>query len=120
MDFNITGIDNLGVGQMTFEPSTDICNNIYLSLSIERGAWFLNTDFGLRRRQRMKNTEQNAALLREDIKDALQWLLDTGKATKITVQSELDAEDIYRLNMAIEVTQADGRIVPFKYFTEVV
>lgn len=120
MDFAITGIDTLGIGQMTFTPATDISNNVYLSLKIRRGSFFFNPEFGLRQRVRMKNTEQNAALLREDVRDALQWLLDVGKATKIEVISELDETDLYRLNMLIAVTQADGRIVPFKHFTEVV
>jgi phage gp46-like protein len=120
-DFAITGIDARGIGEMTFDPSTDISNNVYLSLTIPKGSWFFNPLFGLRRRGRMKNTERTASLIAEDARSALQWLLDSGRASKIEVSTERDPlADPYRLKLLVEVMQKDGNSVSFAIFKEVV
>ena len=121
MDFKIT-TDGI-TGQMTFEKADSITNNIYLSLMVEKGSFFQNTDFGSRLHllKRAKNTEKTAALAEEYCKEALQWLLNIGRATKINVYSERDRlQDLNRLKLLIEVTQSDGRQISFQTFTEVV
>ncbi len=123
MDFAIVmGIDGK-TGQMTFDASENgnLMNNVWLSLSVEKGSFFQNTDFGLRRRARLKNTEATAALIVEDYKSALQWLIDTGKAVAIDVTAERDkTQDIHRLKMAVEVTPEKGDKIVFTRFEEVV
>jgi len=121
MDYAIT-IENGDLsGSMTWDACTTISNNIYLSLAVERGSWFHNPAFGLRKRVRMKNTESTAALIRHDYKEALQWLIDTGRAKSVEVYSERDPSvDLHRLKLMVEVTQADGRVVSFETFREVV
>ena len=120
MDFAITTpADNQA--QMTFNEVGDIFNNIFLSLTVKKGSFFHNPDFGLRQRGRLKNTEATAALIRHDYKDALQWLIDTGRARSVDVSSERDRrQDLNRLKLLIEVVQADGRTVTFTTFREVV
>lgn len=109
------------VGQMTFDAVGDIGNNIYLSLAVEKGSFFHRPDFGLRRRGRLKNTETTAALIRQDYLDALQWLVETGRAKSVEVFVERDRrQDLSRLKVLIEATQADGRTVTFTTFREVV
>lgn len=126
MDFNIDiATDGSASGNMTYEQATDgnLRNNIYLSLMIKRGDWFQNPDFGSRLHllQRAKNTEQTAALAEEYCKEALQWLIDTGRATRIDVISERDRlQDLHRLRLNIAVTRADGGRVEFTTFVEVV
>jgi len=123
MDFTILTDDDATVGRMTFDPAGDIMNNVYLSLVVKRGSWFQNPDFGSRLHllQRAKNTEKTAALAEEYCREALQWLIDTGRATKIDVHTERDrSEDLHRLKLLVEVTQADGRTVSFDRFVEVV
>ena len=98
-------------------------NNIYLSLIVRRGSFFQNTDFGSRLHllKRAKNTEKTAALAEEYCKEALQWLIDTGRATKINVYTQRDRlQDLNRLKLLAEVTQADGRQVSFETFVEVI
>lgn len=122
MDFAID-IDDSGLGGMTFDKATTIMNNVYLSLMIDRGSWFFNPEFGSRLYllKRAKNTEQTAALAREYCKEALQWLLDTGKATAVQVYSERDrTQDLHRLKLLVEVTQANAEQVTFQTFVEVV
>jgi len=119
VDFAIEMID--GLPAMAFTPATDIYNNVVLSLSITQGSWFADPAFGMRRRDRLKNTEANARLVEADCRAALQWLLDTGRATRIEVTSERDrSQDLGRLKLLVTVTQADGRLVPFEKFYEVV
>lgn len=119
MDFAITLQD--GQAQMTFDEAGDIFNNIYLSLTVAKGSFFHNPDLGLRQRGRLKNTEATAALIRHDYKDALQWLIDTGRAKSVDVSSERDRrQDLNRLKLLVEVVQADGRTVTFTTFRGVV
>lgn len=123
MDFKILTDDDATVGRMTFDPAGDIMNNVYLSLVVKRGSWFQNPDFGSRLHllQRAKNTEKTAALAEEYCREALAWLIDTGRATKIDVHTERDrSQDLHRLKLLVEVTQADGRTVSFDRFVEVV
>jgi phage gp46-like protein len=119
MDFAISLQD--GQPQMTFNEAGDINNNIYLSLTVAKGAFFHNPEFGLRQRGRLKNTEATAALIRHDYKEALQWLIDTGRAKSVEVFAERDrTQDLNRLKLMVEVEQADGRTVTFTTFREVV
>lgn len=119
MDLAITLQD--GQAQMTFFEAGDIFNNIYLSLTVKKGSFFHNPAFGLRQRGRLKNTEATAALIRHDYKDALQWLIDIGRAKSVAVSSERDRwQDLNRLKLLIEVVQADGRTVTFTTYREVV
>jgi phage gp46-like protein len=123
MDFTILTDDDATVGRMTFDPAGDIMNNVYLSLVVKRGSWFQNPEFGSRLHllQRAKNTEKTAALAEEYCREALQWLIDTGRATKVDVHTERDrSQDLHRLKLLVEVTQADGRTVSFDRFVEVV
>ena len=41
---------------MSYAKTTDIRNNIYLSLSIKKGSWWAAPEFGLRDRGRLKST----------------------------------------------------------------
>lgn len=121
MDFRIDTLS--GIGQMTFEKADNIMNNIFLSLMVQKGSFFQNPDFGSRLHElfRAKNTERTAALAVEYCKEALQWIIDIGRAVKFDIYTERDMlQDLHRLKVLIEATQADGRIVTFETFVEVV
>jgi phage gp46-like protein len=123
MDFAIEiATDGSAGGEMTFEKAEDIMNNIYLSLMVRRGSWFQNPDFGSRLHllTRAKNTAQTQALAEDYYREALQWLIDCGRATKIEVYTERNpSENLYRLKVQVTVTQADGNEVTFETFQEV-
>lgn len=121
MDYAIA-IASAGLdGEMTWEQCATIANNVYLSLAVARGSFFHNPNFGLRKRERLKNTEQTAALIRHDYQEALQWLIDVGRARAIQVAVQRrPLVDPYRLLILIEVEQADGRVLTFETFREVV
>jgi len=120
MDYAIAVDAGNLTGTMSWEACDSLVNNMFLSLAVERGAWWHNPAFGLRRRQRLKNTETTAALIRHDYLEALQWLLDTGKAKEVLVTVRRDrAVDLNRLLILVEVAQADNRRVSFTVFQEV-
>lgn len=119
MDFRID--TTAGQGEMTFDPVTDIRNNIFLSIKVRRGSFFANPSFGLRAIRPAKNTIQTAGLLREYCREALQWLIDTGKAVSVDVQVERDpAAWPGRMKILVTAVQADLKPVTFETFQEVI
>ena len=124
MDFAIDiATDGSAIGEMTFNTATNTMNNVYLSLMVRRGSFFQNPEFGSRLHElsREKNTEETAFLVREYCKEALQWLIECGRATRVDVYTERDpSEDLHRIKFLVEVTQADGRVVSFEKFVEVI
>ena len=118
-DFMI--VTGQGQGQMTFEKADNIMNNIFLSIMIEKGSFFFNPEFGLKKRPGLKNIDRYAALLVEDCKAALQWIIDIGRAVKFDISTERDMQlDLNRLRLLIEATQVNGQIITFETFLEVV
>ncbi len=87
-------------------------NNIFLSLKVPKGS-------RLHLLRRAKLTDRTVTLAEEYCREALQWLLDIGRATKIDIFSERDSKNIHRLNLKVEVIQADGREISFQTFVEV-
>jgi phage gp46-like protein len=123
MDFAIQ-IDS-GFGQMSFDQAENgnLLNNIYLSLMVRRGAFFANLDFGSRLHllQRAKNTPRTEALAIEYCKEALAWLIDAGRVKKFDFYTQRDrVQDFHRLKILIEASKADGDVVSFTAFVEVV
>lgn len=121
MDFRIDM--NAGTPVMTFEKATDIRNNILLSLTVRRGSWFQNPDFGSRLHllERSKNTPRTSQLAIDYAKEALRWLIDTGKAKSIDVSAERNAlQDNGCLKLLVEAVQANEARVAFTAFVEVV
>jgi len=120
MDFAIV-MNNSGQGEQTFDKAGDIFNNIFISLAIKKGSWWQDPNFGLRDRGRMKNTESTARLVREDCKQALQWIVDTGRAIALDVEVQRDrSQDLNRLKILVSATQSGGRRVTFEKYIEVV
>lgn len=124
MDFVITIDNQTGLGQMTYNKATTIMNNIYLSLKTKRGSFFADTSFGSRLHllRREKNTAKTMRLAMDYCKEALQWMIDTGKAKTVDVYAERDrTQDLNRLKLLIEVTPVNGDApVSFATFIEVI
>ncbi len=108
---------------MTYEKEDTILNNIYLSLMIEKGSFFLNLDFGSRLHllKRAKATATNVVLAKIYCEEALQWILDTERAKTIDVYTAIDgSQQLKRLTILVLAVQADGRDVTFETFLEVI
>ena len=121
MDFKLTTTDGL-TASMSFDKAEDITNNIFLSLNVRRGSFFMNPDFGSRLYLLMQGVlnDRTLTLAKEYTREALQWLLDTGRATAVEVTAERHETDLHRINLHVQVTQADGRDISFETFFEVI
>lgn len=119
MDFQLS-IDHAGVLDETFIPATDILNNIIISLAIRKGSWWHDPAFGLIDRPRLKNTPAIARLIKQDIEQALQWIITAGRASSIQVETWRDDNDPYRLIVLVTATQTNGQVVTYSIFKEVV
>jgi phage gp46-like protein len=103
---------------LDFGPGDDLFNSVVLSLEIRKGSWWLDPEFGLAVRPRMKNSAKTARLFEADLRAALQWLITAKRATAVVIATERELPS--RLKAFIEVTGADGRTVPYTKFIEVV
>ena len=124
MDFAITINNQTGIGQMTYTEAATLMNNIYLSLKTQKGSFFADPSFGSRLYllRREKNTDMTMRLAIDYCREALQWMIDTGKAKSVDVYAQRDRmQDINRLKLLIEATPVSGADpVPFETFIEVV
>ena len=123
MDFAIQ-IATDGSGFMTFTPATNgnIANNVWLSLETPRGSCFWNSSFGSRlgTLRRSKNTPSAPGLVADYVAEALQWMIDAGRITKVKTVVQPSLQDPTRLNALIAVTQANGEVITFETFVGVV
>jgi phage gp46-like protein len=117
MDFALT-IDDQANAHMTFNETTSLMNNIYLSLQVWRGSFFAGPLFGSRLHllKRAKNTDQTAQRAAGYAKEALQWMIDEGRAKSVEVFTRRNASANGRMDLLIEVTPANGA-PPVRYWT---
>lgn len=116
LDINDTGAD------MTFDKDTSILNNIYLSLMVDKGSFFQDPDFGSRLYllKRSKSVERTASLAKDYCKEALQWMIDTGKALRFDLFTQIDKQIATgRLKIQIIATESNGNQVEFTLFKEI-
>lgn len=120
MDFQLAYNNQTGAIDQTYDQAADILNNIIITLGMKKGSWWHDPQFGVTDRPRLKNTPATARLIQQDIEQALQWIIDAGRATSITVETWRPENDRHRLNVLVTATQADGRTVTYETFREVV
>ena len=124
MDFAITIDNQTGLGSMTFVKAENIMNNIYLSLKVKRGSFFYDPTFGSRLYllDREKNTEIKKQLAIDYAREALQWLIASGKAQTVDVYAERDRQrNLDRMKLLVEVTPVNAdQPVAFALFVDVI
>ena len=117
MNDQLINIDS-GKGQLTLGYGDSLFNNVYLSLNIERGSWWLDANFGsrfhlLRREKDTASTRQRAV---EYAEEALGWLVETKRAAKVSAEAvTVDG----KLALYITVTRTAGKPVVFLKFVPV-
>jgi phage gp46-like protein len=99
-----------------------IYNLLWTSITIEKGTFFADPDFGskLSTLRREKNAARARQLAEQYAREATEWILKAGKATSIEVFSEVDSSDKNRINIKITAINKIGREVNFQTFVEVV
>ena len=115
MDFQVNTIN--GIGQMTWNKNTDIRSDVYFSLMIKRGSWFADTSFGCRLHEIKKLTDSNLLLAHQYVLEALNWLIQTGRAT--TISAVATKADYNKISIDIQVQQANGIKLFYKIFSDV-
>lgn len=106
-------------GDYTGTSTNDIQNAVYLRLTVPLGSWWADPTLGSRLYllKREKDVARVRTLARQYAEQALQPILDDGRASNITVTASHPASG--RLLLLIEVTQANGVIVPFTHYVQV-
>ena len=131
MDFKLQTLG--GSAHLTFEKSTNVFNNLLLSLTVQRGTFFANPEFGSRLHElatmkpntsnpstaTMKNTATTRALIPEYVREATQWMVDLAKVTRIETVVEQDALDFRRVRVRVSAFEAGDRQTDFETFVTV-
>jgi phage gp46-like protein len=113
------GIDPT-TGDLSGKRITTLANAVYLRLRTPLGSWWANPTLGSRlyELQREKDLPRVARLAVQYAQQALQPLLDDGRATAIDVTASQPGNG--RLLLVVEVTAADGARQTFEHWVRVV
>jgi len=120
MDFQVILDGQYPTGGLTFTKNSDIRTDIFNSINVQKGSFFQNTSFGSSLFKIKKLTDSNLLLAEQYIKEALEWLLKTGRAASIAVLVERDSLDRGRMNLKVTATQPDGLIITYEQFKRVI
>jgi hypothetical protein len=118
MDYRISlGPD--GIAHLLWEKNIDIRSNIWILMNINKGDFFLLPWLGNELYRIKKLTDQSINQAKVYIQQALQPIIECGRATSINVICEKDKQGMNRLNYKITATQPDGLIISYESFTRV-
>lgn len=106
-------------GDYTGNRISHLGNAVYIRLMTPLGGWWADTSLGsrLHELQREKDLPRIHILARQYAEQALQPLIDSGRATSITVTTEQPHDG--RCIMLIEVVDTTGTPYTFRHFVKV-
>jgi phage gp46-like protein len=94
-------------------------NNIIMSIMINKGELIDSPLLGSRRNEIKSGGINGARELEYYDREALQWIIDIGRAISIDIKTWPEPVQPERLNETIAATLPDGEIVPFNTFYRV-
>lgn len=99
--------------------TAQLYENVRLSMTVPKGSLFKKPGFGNRLGELRTETASEDTRRRAETyaKEALQWMLDVGRAE--TVEASAVYDDHERLVIAVEVVSPAGQNVAFSRFVEV-
>ena len=106
--------------EFDYEMVDSIANNVYLSLRVRHGSFFVDPDFGSRLHTLKKVTDASVSLAKSYCDEALKWIVDTGRAESISVDTYRSGTDKNRINIKVTVTKAAGDDITYDTYYEVV
>lgn len=121
-DFTITSTKD-GIITATETPADSLRNNVYLSLTIALGSWWLNPSFGHRLGEIKKLTEGVENRVDQFIRLALNWLVIAGRipSTPESIVTDIEiAKPNNRILYSLTVTAGNGPDVTIKGFVIVI
>lgn len=112
-----TGDYTLSDGAALRDTTGGLSNACYLRLSVPLGSYWAVKTLGIRLHElrREKDLARVALLARQYAEQALAPMLADGRATRINVSTERDAQQAGRLNLLIVATAASGETVTFRH-----
>ncbi len=115
MRTDLTAEGNPTLSLFTAEKTiqTAMINTIFTAL----GSLYINQTYGSAHHGVTKVTDDALRLIEAYIRAALQWLLDLGRATSITVSAS--KEDKHRIKVDLSAVQADGLEISFSVYYHV-
>lgn len=120
----VTGDYRLANGGAQRDPADGLANAVYLRLMTPLGSYWADATLGsrLHELQRAKDLPRVELLARQYAAQALQPILDDGRATAIDISTErIKAADATgRLSLLIEVTAASGERHVFRHPVQVI
>ena len=116
---SITGGYTLTGGTLTLDPARGLANAVYLRLMTPLGSYWADATLGsrLHELEREKDVARVAVLAKAYCEQALQPVLDDGRAKEIVVETERLHDGWLRL--AVRVTDAGGRDRLFNHHVRV-
>lgn len=98
----------------TRDPADGLANAAYIRLMTPLGSWWQDSTLGSRLHElvRQKDLNRIGVLAKQYAEQALQPILDDGRATKIEISTEQPHNG--RLHLLIEITAASGEKLTFK------
>jgi len=113
------GIDPTS-GDLTGERISSLANAVYIRLTTPLGSWWADTSLGSRLHElkRSKDLPRIGKLARQYAEQALQPLLDDGRAKTITISTEQPHNG--RLLMRVDVVDASGAPQVFRHLVQVI
>lgn len=119
MDFKIVSEDGL-MGKMSFDKDDDLRTAIYVSLNTDLGSFFQRPSLGSKLFRINNTTQQSLNLARQYTEQALQWILDIGRANYLNVLVEKDFSNPNRMNIRVGMRAVDGTEIEYETFRRVV
>jgi hypothetical protein len=86
MNFGLE-IDENGTGKLTWEKKKSNLDNAYYSVKVPKGSMVSDPDFGLDLKGTEKAVEGILNIIKQRYEQALSWMIDARKASKITVET---------------------------------
>lgn len=108
------------IADRDFLLADSLLSNIYFSLMIKRGDWWIAPEFGSLFHT-LRTFEKNVLQQAERFaKSATKWIIDTGRASKIDFFVRRSIQNQDRLEIHVLATKKDGSEVKFETFYSVV
>ncbi len=103
---------------------TSVINNITMSLSVRKGSWWFNPDFGceLYKLRTAKASSATAELVKTYVKTALDWLVSSRRLETIEIATEIvpaGGAQRGRINYVVTAYPANGDALSYSNFVEV-
>ena len=106
--------------EMSTDSDDTILSDIVMCLSVKKGTWFFDPDFGHELDTVDRFSEDVVPLVEAIVKRAVQKIIDSGKAVSIDVSAETSRIAENRIDYVVRAVQADGQIITWSSFKEII